>query len=151
MLKLATEGEFQTLELLWKHVHNVSRAQGYTVSTLGSNVTHNQIGIGFDKSGTPNPNKSSSKKVTSRKLDCPFTLYARKYAKKTTFTLKVKNNEHSHDATKIIMDHPAFRNLNEQETSQIAQIPESLLLPRQIKAKLCRRRESERPVMLQDI
>ncbi|MBW0511036.1 hypothetical protein O181_050751 [Austropuccinia psidii MF-1] len=121
MLQPPTEGEFQTLELLWKHVHNVSRAQGYTVSTLRSNVTNNQIEIGCDRSGTPNPNKNSSKTVTSRKLDCAFTLHGTKYTKKTTWTLKVKNTEHSHEATKNIMAHRVFRKLNEQETSQIAQ------------------------------
>ncbi|MBW0581300.1 hypothetical protein O181_121015 [Austropuccinia psidii MF-1] len=49
------------------------------------------------------------------------------------------------------MEHPAFRNFNEQETFQIAQISESLLIPRQIQAQLCSQRESERPVILQDI
>ncbi|MBW0464660.1 hypothetical protein O181_004375 [Austropuccinia psidii MF-1] len=87
-------------------------------------MTHSQIEIGCDRSATPNPNKKSSKTVTSRKLDCPFRIYSRKYAKKTTWTLKVKNPEHSHDATENIMTHSAFRKLNEQETSQIAQISE---------------------------
>ncbi|MBW0489984.1 hypothetical protein O181_029699 [Austropuccinia psidii MF-1] len=105
-------------------------------------MTHNQIEIGCDRSGTPNPNKNSSKSIISRKLDCPFILYARKYAKSTTWTLKVKNPEHSHDATENIMAHPAFRNLNKQETSQIAQISESLLMPRQIQAQLFSQSES---------
>ncbi|MBW0480307.1 hypothetical protein O181_020022 [Austropuccinia psidii MF-1] len=99
MLQPPTELEFQTLDLLWQHVHNVTRAQGYAVSTLRSNMTHNQIEIGCDMSGTPNPNKSPFKTVTSRKVDCPFRLHARKYAKSTTWTLKVKNPEHSYDAT----------------------------------------------------
>ncbi|MBW0540868.1 hypothetical protein O181_080583 [Austropuccinia psidii MF-1] len=109
-------------------------------------MTPNQIEIGCDRSGTPNPNKSPS-----RKLDCPFRLYARKYAKSTTWTLKVKNPEHSHEATENIMAHPAFRKFNEQETSEIAQMSESLLMPRQIHAQLCSQRESERPVIIQDI
>ncbi|MBW0593814.1 hypothetical protein O181_133529 [Austropuccinia psidii MF-1] len=119
MLQPPTEGEFQTLELLWQHVHNVSGAQGYAVSTFRSNMTHNQIEIGCVRSGTPNPNKSPS-----RKLDFPFILYARKYAKSTTLTLEVKNHEHSHDATENIIAHPAFRKFNEQETSRIAQMSE---------------------------
>ncbi|MBW0525667.1 hypothetical protein O181_065382 [Austropuccinia psidii MF-1] len=151
MLKPPTEGEFQTFELLWQLVHNVSRDQGYAVPTLRSNMTHNQIQIGCDRSGTPNPNKRPSKTVTSRMLDCPFGLYARKYAKSTTWTCKVKNAEHSHDATENIMELPACRKLNEQETSQISQMSESLLMPRQIQAQLCSQRESERPVFLQDI
>ncbi|MBW0484593.1 hypothetical protein O181_024308 [Austropuccinia psidii MF-1] len=114
-------------------------------------MTHNQIEIGCDRSGTPNANKSPSKTVTSRKLDCPFRLYARKYAKSTTWTLKVKNPENSHDATENIMAHPSFRKFNELETSQIAQMSESLLLPRQIQAQLCSQRESDRPAILQDI
>ncbi|MBW0476666.1 hypothetical protein O181_016381 [Austropuccinia psidii MF-1] len=124
MLQPPTEGEFQTLELLWKHAHNVSRAQGYSVSPLRSNMTHNQVEIGCERSGTPNPNKSPSKTVTSRKLDFPFRLYARKYAKSTTWTLKVKIPEHSHEATETIMANPAFRKFNEQETCQIAQMSE---------------------------
>ncbi|MBW0491327.1 hypothetical protein O181_031042 [Austropuccinia psidii MF-1] len=136
MLQPPTEGEFQTLELSWKNVKNVSRAQGYAVSTLRSNMTQNQIEIGCDRSGTPNPNKNSSKTVTSRKIDCLFIFYARKYAK-TTCTLKVKNPEHSHDTTEDITEHPDFRKFNEQETSKIAQMSESLLLPRQIQAQLC--------------
>ncbi|MBW0586131.1 hypothetical protein O181_125846 [Austropuccinia psidii MF-1] len=146
MLQPPTEGEFQTLERLWKHVHNVSRAQGYAVSTLRSNMTK-KIEIGCDRSGNPNPNKSSSKAVASRKLDCPFRLYA----KKTTWTPKVKIPEHSHDATENIIPHPTFRKFNEKETSQIAQISESLLLPRKIWAQLCSQWESDRPVILQDI
>ncbi|MBW0557556.1 hypothetical protein O181_097271 [Austropuccinia psidii MF-1] len=146
MLQPPTEGEFQTLEPLWWHVHNVARAQGYAVSTLRSNMTHNQIEIGCDRSGTPNPNKSPS-----RKLECLFRLYARKYAKSTTWTLKVKNPEHSHNATEDIMAHPAFRKLNEQETSQIAQLSEPLLMPRKIQAQLYSQRESNRPLILQDI
>ncbi|MBW0559451.1 hypothetical protein O181_099166 [Austropuccinia psidii MF-1] len=114
-------------------------------------MTHNQIEIGCDRSGTPNTNEHPSKTVTSRKLDCPFRLYAIKYAKSTTWTLKVKNTEHSHDATEYIMPHLSFRKFNEQETSQIAQMSESLLMPRQIQAQLCRKRESDRPVILQYI
>ncbi|MBW0493807.1 hypothetical protein O181_033522 [Austropuccinia psidii MF-1] len=151
MLQPPTEGIFQTLEPLWKNVNNVSRAQGYAVSTLRSNMTHNQIEIGCDRSGTPNFNKNSSKTVTLRNLDFQFRLYSRKYAKITTWTLEVKNTEHSNDATENIMAHPAFRKLNEQETSQISQMSESLLMPRKIQAQLCIQRESDRPVILQDI
>ncbi|MBW0568477.1 hypothetical protein O181_108192 [Austropuccinia psidii MF-1] len=132
-------------------MHNAARAQGYPVSTLRSNLNHKQIEIGCDRDGTLNANKNPSKPVTSGKLDYPFRLYSRKYAKSTTLTLKVKNPEHSHDATEGIMAHPAFRKFNEQETSQIAQISESLLIPSQINAQLCSQRESERPVILQDI
>ncbi|MBW0576996.1 hypothetical protein O181_116711 [Austropuccinia psidii MF-1] len=114
-------------------------------------MTHNQIEIGCDRSGTPNPNKCPSKTVTSRKLDCPFKIYARKYAKSTTWTLKVKNPEHSQTATEIIMAQPSFRKFNEQETSQIAQMSESLPMPSQIHAQLFSQRESYRPVILQDI
>ncbi|MBW0491568.1 hypothetical protein O181_031283 [Austropuccinia psidii MF-1] len=49
------------------------------------------------------------------------------------------------------MAHSPFRKFNEQETSQISQMSESLLLPRQIQAQLFRQRESDRPVILQDI
>ncbi|MBW0591258.1 hypothetical protein O181_130973 [Austropuccinia psidii MF-1] len=146
MLPPPTEGEFQTLELFWQHVHNVARAQWYAVSTLRSNMTQKQIEIGCDRSGTPNPNKSPS-----RKLDCPFRLYARKYSKSTTWTLKVKNPEHSHDSTENMMKNPTFSKFNEQETSQISQISDSLLIPRQIQAQLCSERESDRPVILQEI
>ncbi|MBW0533247.1 hypothetical protein O181_072962 [Austropuccinia psidii MF-1] len=90
-------------------------------------------------------------KTPSKNLDCPFRLYARKYAKSTTWTLKVKNLEHSDNSTENIMAHPAFRKFNEQETSQISQISESLLLPRQIEAQLCSQRESDMPVILQEI
>ncbi|MBW0466344.1 hypothetical protein O181_006059 [Austropuccinia psidii MF-1] len=145
------EGEFQTFGLLWQHVHNVARAQGYYLFTLRVNMTHNQIEIGCDRCGTPNSNENSFKTVTSRKLDCPFRLYFRKYSKSTTWTLKVKNPEHSHEATENIMAHPAFRKFNEQETSQIAQISESLLMPRQIQAQLYSQREFYRLVILQDI
>ncbi|MBW0514353.1 hypothetical protein O181_054068 [Austropuccinia psidii MF-1] len=114
-------------------------------------MTHNQIEVGCDRSGTPNSNKNPSKTVTSRKLDCPFRLYARKYSKSTTWNLKVKNTKHSHVSTEGIMAHPAFRKFNDQETSQISQMSESLLLPRKIQAQLCIQRESDRPVILQDI
>ncbi|MBW0592386.1 hypothetical protein O181_132101 [Austropuccinia psidii MF-1] len=146
-----TEGKFQTLEPLWQHMHKVARAQGYPVSTLRSNMTQKQIEIGCDRCGILNSNKNPSKTVTSGKLDCPFRLYARKYAKSTTWTLKVKNPEHCHHATEGIMAHPAFRKFNAQETSQIAEMSESLLIPSQINAQLCSQRESERPVILQDI
>ncbi|MBW0478793.1 hypothetical protein O181_018508 [Austropuccinia psidii MF-1] len=99
----------------------------------------------------PNPNKILSKTVTSRKLDCPFRLYSRKYFKSTTWTVEVKNTEHSHDATENIMAHPSFRKFNEQETSKIALISESLLMSRKIQAQLCSQRESDRPLILQDI
>ncbi|MBW0563166.1 hypothetical protein O181_102881 [Austropuccinia psidii MF-1] len=69
----------------------------------------------------------------------------------TTWTPKVKNPEHSHDATENIMAHPAFRKFNEQETSQISQMSESLLMPKQNKAQLCSQRDSDRPVILQEI
>ncbi|MBW0581330.1 hypothetical protein O181_121045 [Austropuccinia psidii MF-1] len=114
-------------------------------------MTHNQIEIGCDRSGTPNPNKNSSKTVTSRKLDFPLRLYARKYANKATWNLKVKNPEHSHDSTDNIMEHPGFRKFNEHKTSQISQMSESLLLPRKIQAQLCSQRELYRPVTLQGI
>ncbi|MBW0584809.1 hypothetical protein O181_124524 [Austropuccinia psidii MF-1] len=151
MLQPPTEGEFKTLEPLWQHVNNVARAQGYAVSTLRSNMTQNQIEICCERSGTPNSNKTPSKTVNSRKLDCPFRLYARNYAKSTTWTLKVKNPEHSNNTIENIMAHPACRKFNEQEISQIAHISESLLLPRQIQAQLCSQRESDKSVILQDI
>ncbi|MBW0531200.1 hypothetical protein O181_070915 [Austropuccinia psidii MF-1] len=49
------------------------------------------------------------------------------------------------------MAHPAFRKFNKKETSQIAKISESLLLPRPIQAQLFSQRESDRPLILQDI
>ncbi|MBW0470376.1 hypothetical protein O181_010091 [Austropuccinia psidii MF-1] len=79
----------------------------------------NQIEIVFYRSGTSNSNKTSSKTVTSRKLDCPFSLYSIKYAKSTTWTLKVKNPEHSHDATENIMEHPSFRKSNEKKNPKL--------------------------------
>ncbi|MBW0488175.1 hypothetical protein O181_027890 [Austropuccinia psidii MF-1] len=88
-------------------------------------MTHNQIEIGCETSGTPNPNKTSSKTVTSRKIDFPFRRYSRKYAKSSTWTIEVKNTEHSHDATENIMEHPDFRKLNEKQTSKISQMSES--------------------------
>ncbi|MBW0551202.1 hypothetical protein O181_090917 [Austropuccinia psidii MF-1] len=114
-------------------------------------MTHNQIEIGFKTSGTPNTDKSSFKTVTLRNLDCPFRLYSREYGKSTTWTLKVKTPEHRHDATKNIMENPAFRKFNEQETSKIVQMSESLLMPRQIQAQSCRQREYDRSVIFQDI
>ncbi|MBW0581780.1 hypothetical protein O181_121495 [Austropuccinia psidii MF-1] len=114
-------------------------------------MTQNQIEIGCDRSGTPNPNKIPSKTVTSRKLDCPFRIYSRKYANSTTWTLKFKNPEYGHDSTANIMAHPSFRKFNKQETSQISQMSESLLMPRQIQAQFCIQRQFERPVILQDI
>ncbi|MBW0494860.1 hypothetical protein O181_034575 [Austropuccinia psidii MF-1] len=98
-------------------------------------MSHNHNETGCDRSGTPNPNKNSSKTVPSRKLYSPFRIYARKYAKSTIWTLKVKNPENSYNATEIIMAQPAFRKLNGQETSQIAQISQSLFIPRQIQAQ----------------
>ncbi|MBW0511523.1 hypothetical protein O181_051238 [Austropuccinia psidii MF-1] len=114
-------------------------------------MTHNQIEMHCDRSGTPNSHKNTSKTVTSRKLDCPFRLYARKYSKRTTWTLKVKNPEHSHDSTENIMAHPAFRKLNKQEASQISQMSESLLMLREIQAQLCSWGESDRPIILKEI
>ncbi|MBW0513088.1 hypothetical protein O181_052803 [Austropuccinia psidii MF-1] len=114
-------------------------------------MSHNQIQVDCYRSGTTNPHRSPSNKFTSRKLDCPFRLYARKYAKSTTWTLRLKNPEHIHDAIENIMAPSFFRKFNEQETSKIAQMSESLLIPRKIQAQLCRQRESERPVILQDI
>ncbi|MBW0584781.1 hypothetical protein O181_124496 [Austropuccinia psidii MF-1] len=97
------------------------------------------------------PTKAPPKQSPQESLTFPFVIFARKYAKSTTWTLKVKTPEHSHDATENIMAHPAFRQFSEQETSQIAQTSESLLLPRQIQAQLCSQRESDRPVIVQDI
>ncbi|MBW0539699.1 hypothetical protein O181_079414 [Austropuccinia psidii MF-1] len=124
MLKTPTQGEFQTLEMLWKHVHNVSRAQVYFVSTLRSNMTYNQIEIVCDRSGTPNSHKNTSKEVTSRKIYFLFRIYSREFSKRTTWTLQVKNSENSHDAAENIMAYPAFRKFNEQEKSQISQMSE---------------------------
>ncbi|MBW0562114.1 hypothetical protein O181_101829 [Austropuccinia psidii MF-1] len=45
----------------------------------------------------------------------------------------------------------AFRKFNEQEKSPVAQMSESMLMPTQIQSQLCSQRESERPVILQDI
>ncbi|MBW0486507.1 hypothetical protein O181_026222 [Austropuccinia psidii MF-1] len=151
MLQTPTEGEFQTLEHLWQHVHKVSMDQGYDFSTLRCNMNNIQIQIVCDGSGTPNPNKNSSKIVTSRTLDCPFGLYARKYAKSTTWTVKVKNPENSHDTTEKIMEHPSVRKFNDQEAYKISQMSKLLLSPRKLQAQLCSQRESERPVILKDI
>ncbi|MBW0510231.1 hypothetical protein O181_049946 [Austropuccinia psidii MF-1] len=117
-----TEGEFQNLELLWKYMHNSSREKRYSVSTLRSNMTHNQIETGCDRPGTPNSYKNSFKTVTSRKLECPFRLYEREYTKSTNWNIKVKKTQYSHDATESMMEHPAFREFNEQESPQIFHI-----------------------------
>ncbi|MBW0570149.1 hypothetical protein O181_109864 [Austropuccinia psidii MF-1] len=115
MLKPPTEGEFQTFELPWKNVYDFSRAQGYSVSTLRYNMTHNQIVIGCDRYGTPTSHKNTSKTVTSIKLDCPIKIYCREYAKSTPWTPKFKDPEHNHDATENIRAHPAFRRFNEEK------------------------------------
>ncbi|MBW0509996.1 hypothetical protein O181_049711 [Austropuccinia psidii MF-1] len=48
-----------------------------------------------------------------------------------------------------MMAHLDFRKFNEQETSQISQMSESLLIPRKIGANLCIQRESDRTLILQ--
>ncbi|MBW0471594.1 hypothetical protein O181_011309 [Austropuccinia psidii MF-1] len=114
-------------------------------------MTHNQVKIGCDRSGTPNYHKNTSKTVTSRNIDCPFRLYAREYSKSITWTLTVKNPEHSHDATENYMAHPTLINFNNQDTSQISQMSELFLMPRKIQAQLRIQREAERSLILQDI
>ncbi|MBW0462592.1 hypothetical protein O181_002307 [Austropuccinia psidii MF-1] len=151
MLELPIEGEFQTLELLSKNVINVSWEKGYSGSSLRFNMTQNQIEICCDRSGTPNSHKTFPKTVTSRNLDCPVRLLWKKDSKSTTWTLKVKNPEQIHYATEAIMSHPTFRKFNKQETSQIVQMSESLLITRQIQAQLSSQREPESPAILQDI
>ncbi|MBW0468994.1 hypothetical protein O181_008709 [Austropuccinia psidii MF-1] len=84
-------------------------------------------------------------------LDCSFRNHARKYAKSTTWTLKVKKPEHNHYATENTMAHSAFRKFNEQEKSQISPMSESLRMPRQIQAQLYNQREYGRRVISEDI
>ncbi|MBW0469220.1 hypothetical protein O181_008935 [Austropuccinia psidii MF-1] len=107
--------------------------------------------MGCDRSGTPNPHKNIFKTAIQRKLDCPFEFYTRKYAMSTTWTLQLKNTEHSHDSTENIMANLAFRKFNEKETSQTAQMSESLLIRKKIWAQLCNQGDSHRQVILQDI
>ncbi|MBW0492835.1 hypothetical protein O181_032550 [Austropuccinia psidii MF-1] len=114
-------------------------------------MTQKQIEIGCDRSGTPNLHKNTSKAVTLRNLDCSFRLYEIKYANSTTWTLKSKNPEHSHYAIENIRAHTSFRNSNDKEISQIAQISELLPMPRQSKAQLHIQSETDRPLILKDI
>ncbi|MBW0467672.1 hypothetical protein O181_007387 [Austropuccinia psidii MF-1] len=129
MLQPPLKVNFRHLSIFGR-MHNVAKEQGYSVSTLRSNMTHNQIEIGCYMSGTPNPHKKTPKTVTSRKLDCQFRCYARKYGKSTTWTLKVKSPEHSYNATENIMAHPSFREFNEQAKSHMSQISETLFMSR---------------------
>ncbi|MBW0557348.1 hypothetical protein O181_097063 [Austropuccinia psidii MF-1] len=135
MLQPPSAGEFQTLELLFQHLNNAFKDQGYSFSTLRSNITHNPIEIACDRSRTHNLYKNFSKTFTSRKPDWQFRIYARKCVESTTWTLEVKNPEHSHDATENIISYAAFRKFNEKEKFQIAQMYASLFIPRQIQAQ----------------
>ncbi|MBW0576790.1 hypothetical protein O181_116505 [Austropuccinia psidii MF-1] len=97
------------------------------------------------------PRKDPPKQSTQERLNFLLDFMPENIPRVPIELLKSKNLEHNHDATKNIMEHPAFRKFNEQETSQISQISESLLIPRQIQAQLCSQRESDRPLILQDI
>ncbi|MBW0523824.1 hypothetical protein O181_063539 [Austropuccinia psidii MF-1] len=151
MLQPPTEGEFQTLELLWQHVHNVARAQGHAVFTLRSNMTHNQIEIGCDRSGTLNPKKILQKQSLQESLTVHLHFMPEKMPRVPLALLKSKILTIAIMPLKISWHILLLRKFSEQYTSQIAQMSESLLMPRKIQTQLCSHRESDRPLILQDI
>jgi hypothetical protein len=85
------EQVFETREHLLASIQEHALSHGYDITTIRSNRDRN-ISLSYDRGGVYHdyinaPDRAKRRKTSTRRIDCPFRLYAKKLIKTSQWEL----------------------------------------------------------------
>jgi hypothetical protein len=100
--------EFSSRKALEEALQSHAKENGYAITVQRSNIKDGAIYYRYDREGKYKPDRSlyefnRRRDTGSRRIDCPFSIRAN--VKDKTWTIKIRNADHNHDATSAIA-HP---------------------------------------------
>jgi hypothetical protein len=131
------EQVFETREQLLASIQEHALSYGYAITTIRSNRDRN-ISLGCDRGGVYHdyinaPDRAKRRKTSTRRIDCPFRLYAKKL-RSDQWEIQVRNPNHNHEADDNIIAHPIARRrqFTKDQNQTIQHLSDSGSTPQQI-------------------
>jgi hypothetical protein len=103
------EQVFETREQLLASIQEHALSHGYAITTIRSNRDRN-ISLGCDRGGVYYDHINAldgakRRKTSTRRIDCPFRLYAKKLIASNQWEIQVRNPNHNHEADDNMIAH----------------------------------------------
>jgi hypothetical protein len=132
------EQVFETREQLLASIQEHALSHGYAITTIRSNRDRN-ISLGCDRGGVYYDHINAldgakRRKTSTRRIDCPFRLYAKKLIASNQWEIQVRNPNHNHEADDNMIAHPIARRrqLTQDQINTINHLSYSGSRPRHI-------------------
>ena len=127
---------FDTREQMLASILQYALARGYA-TVIDRSTGDRQVYIRCDRGrifhdSTQAPEGAKRRKTSTRRIECPFSLYASKRQKTGQWWLRIKNPKHNHDADHHMIAHPAARQLSDDQRKIIRDLSDVGTSPRQI-------------------
>jgi hypothetical protein len=133
-----TEQVFDTREQLLASIQQHALTHGYAITTISSSRDRN-ITLGCDRGGVYHdrvnaPEGAKRRKTSTKRIDCPFRLYAKKLTASNQWEIQVRNPSHNHEADDNMIAHPIARRrqFTEDQIQTIQQLSNTRSTPRHI-------------------
>ena len=107
------EQDFETREQLLTSIRQHALSHGYAITIINSAKERN-ICLGCDRGGVYHDHIDASegskrRKTSTRRMNCPFRLYAKKLVDSNQWEIQVRNPSHNHEADDNMIGHPTVR------------------------------------------
>jgi hypothetical protein len=117
------EQVFDTREQLLASIQQHALSHGYAITTIRSARDRN-ISLGCDRGGVYKDHINAldgakRRKTSTRRIDCPFRLYAKKLIDTDQWEIQVRNPNHNHEADDNMIGHPIARRRQFTEEQRI--------------------------------
>lgn len=114
------EQVFTSFDQMMTFLRQHAISQGYSIATKSSTRGGRCYYLQCDRSGTYHdqtnaPEGAKHRKTSTRRIGCPFLLYASKSQKTGQWKLCVKTSEHNHDPDDHMIAHPIARQLSDDQ------------------------------------
>lgn len=128
---------FASFDRMMTSLRQHAISQGYSITTKSSTRGGRCYYLQCDRGGTYRdqtdaPEGAKRRKTSTRRIGCPFLLYASKRHKTGQWKLCVKTPGHNHDPDDHMVAHPTARQLSDDQRQIIRNLSEVGTSPRQI-------------------
>ncbi|KAJ0600627.1 putative DNA helicase chromatin remodeling SNF2 family [Helianthus annuus] len=142
----STNMVFKSRQDLIDWAHKVGRSLGYVIvtkrsTTLPSGVM-TKIHLMCDRGGIYKRKSSNIRNSGSKKTNCPFRLGGKYWKKYDVWTLRVICEDHNHEPTLHVKDHPYARRLSANETRLVFDLSRKNVKPQAILSTLKEQNEN---------
>jgi len=131
------EQVFASFDQMMTSLRQHALSQGYGITTKSSTKGGKYLYLQCDRGGVYQDRikaleGAKRRKTSTRRIGCPFRLYASESRKTGEWKLRVHNPEHNHEPDGYMIAHPVARKLSDHTRKIIRDLSELGLAPRKI-------------------